>query len=209
MPARRNQVDNAEKLLYDLSAQLQSYFLFLKTDLTSILLQQSVRAAEDPTATDLSLFGVNSHTWVKQLLNVLQWTCLALAEEEWLQLQGVGLPRPGSHLGGVWSMPSFLRSKGEEKNHNTLHALQQGRKLRRFETEFGVGFSLLLIPVLPAFRRLSLDEERRVVQLLRAADPANIIPSAKSLALLRSTYQSLHTSVSPNINKVLHLTNKQ
>lgn len=198
MATRRNQVDNAEKILYDLSAQLQNYLLFLQTDLTSILLQHSVRAAEDPTANDLSLFGVNSHTWVKQLLNVLQWTCLALGEEEWLQSQGVDLPRPGSQLRGVWSMPSFLRSKGGGKNHNTVHALQQGRKLRRFETEFGAGFSLLLIPVLPTFRRLSFHEERRLVQLLRAADTANIISSAKSLTLLRSTYQSLHTSVSPS-----------
>ena len=195
MPTRRNQVDNAERLLHDLSAQLQSYLLFLEADLTSILLEHSRRAEEDPTANDLSLFGVNSHTWVKQLRNVLQWTCLALEEEEWLQSQGADVPRPGRQLRGVWSMPSFLRSKGGGKNHNTLHALQQGRKLRRFETEFGAGFSLLLIPVLPTFRRLALDEERRVVQFLRTADPAKIIPSAKSLALLRSTYQSLHTPV--------------
>jgi hypothetical protein len=195
MPTRRNQVDNAERLLHDLSAQLQSYLLFLEADLTSILLEHSKRAEEDPTANDLSLFGVNSHTWVNQLRNVLQWTCLALEEEEWLQSQGADVPRPGSQLRGVWSMPSFLRSKGGEKNHNTLHALQQGRKLRRFETEFGAGFSLLLIPVLPTFRRLALDEERRVMQVLRTADPAKIIPSAKSLALLRSTYQSLHTPV--------------
>jgi hypothetical protein len=195
MPNRRNQVDNAEKLLHDLSAQLKNYFLFLNSDLTSILLEHSVRAAEDPTARELSSIGVNSNTWIENLQTILQWTCLALGEEEWLQSQGADLPRPGSQLRGVFSMPSFLRAKGAAKNHNTFHALQQGRKLRRLENEFGTGFSLLLVPVLPIFRRLALGEERKLVQLLRSADPAKIIPRAQNLSVLRSTYQSLHTSV--------------
>jgi hypothetical protein len=195
MPTRQNHVDNAEKLLHDLLAQLQNYLLFLETDLTPILLEHVLRSAEDPTARELSSIGVNSNTWIEQLQNALQWTCLALGEEEWLQSQGADLPRPGSQLRGVFSMPSFLRAKGGAKNHNTFHALQQGRKLRRLENEFGTGFSLLLVPVLPTFRRLSLDEEHKLVQLLRTTDYANIILHAQSLTLLRSSYQGLHTWV--------------
>ena len=46
---------------------------------------------------------------------------------------------------------------------------KQGRKLRRFKIEFGEGIAILLAPVLPSFRRLSLIEEANAIKLLRAS----------------------------------------
>ncbi|CAG8084110.1 unnamed protein product [Penicillium nalgiovense] len=87
-------------------------------------------------------------------------------------------------------MPSFLRHLGRSSDHNAYSALQQGRKLRRFEIEFGEGIALLFAPVLPTFRRLSLIEEAKAMQLLRASY-TNILIDTQRLLYLKSRYQTL------------------
>jgi hypothetical protein len=58
----------------------------------------------------------------------------------------------------------------------------------RFESELGSGSTLLLIPVLPAVRRLSLAEEVRTVEMTRASAFTNIEYQAQTLSRLRIKY---------------------
>ncbi|KAJ5891354.1 uncharacterized protein N7473_007582 [Penicillium subrubescens] len=133
MPARQNPLITAESLFHDLSTQLERYLRFLEIDLTPVILQSKLDC-DDPSAVDLISHG----------------------EEAWLQSQGLELALPGSHVRGVWSIPTFLRNEGRSKDHNASSNLRQGRKIRRFEKELGAGIALLLAIVLPSFRRLPL-----------------------------------------------------
>lgn len=187
MPPRQNPPVTAESLLYDLSIQLERYLRFLETDLTPAILQSNTNG-EDPSGVDLISHGVSSRPWILRLQAIFEWTNLASREEEWLQSQGLELALPGSHIRGVWSMPSFLRNEGRSKDHNVSSDLRQGRKIRRFEKELGAGITILLAIILPIFRRLALDEEAKAMQLLRT-NYADII---QTLLVLRLKYQAVH-----------------
>ncbi|KAJ6069155.1 hypothetical protein N7499_011042 [Penicillium canescens] len=167
MPARHNPPVTAERLLHDLSARMEHFLRFLEVDLTPAIVESE--ATEVPSAVDLISHGANSRTWILHLQTILWWSSLALEEENWLRIQGLGVIPPGSHARGAWMMPSFLRYFGRSNDYNASNALQQGRKLKRFESEFGGGIALLLVLVLPTFRRLSLREEAKAMQLLRAS----------------------------------------
>ncbi|KAF3399900.1 hypothetical protein F1880_008383 [Penicillium rolfsii] len=96
-------------------------------------------------------------------------------------------PCLGSHRLGT--MATFIRQEGLPDNHNTKKALQHRRTLMRFESQFGSGITLLLIPVLPAFRSLSLAEEARAIELLQGNDFTSVRQWAYALANLRVDYQ--------------------
>ncbi|OQD77428.1 hypothetical protein PENANT_c102G00568 [Penicillium antarcticum] len=197
MPARRNPPVTAECLLHDLSAQMGHFLRFLEVDLTPAIVE--TEATQVPSVVDLISQGVNSRTWILHLQTILRWYSLALEEEEWLHMQGFDRALPGSRIRGVWSMPSFLRHLGRSNDHNACSALQQGRKLRRFESEFGGGIALLLVLVLPTFRRLSLREEAKAMRLLRASY-VNIPFHAQRLLNLKSKYQALVSRLTPPIS---------
>ncbi|CAG8887468.1 unnamed protein product [Penicillium egyptiacum] len=184
MPARRNPPVTAEGLLHDLSTQMERYLRFLEVDVSSAI------AETNTTVVDFISRGASSRLWILRLRTILRWSSLALEEEEWLRTQGLGRAHPGSQVRGVWSMPSFLRHLGRSNDHNACSDLQQGRKLRRFEIEFGEGIALLFTPVLPTFRRLSLTEEAKAIQLLKASH-ANILIDAQRLLHFKSKYQAL------------------
>jgi hypothetical protein len=183
MPARRNPPVTAEGLLHDLSIQMEHFSRFLEADLSPAI-------AETSTAVDFISRGASSRLWIVRLQTILRWSSLALEEEEWLRTQGLDRAHPKRQVRGVWSMPSFLRHLGRSSDHNACSALQQGRKLRRFEIEFGEGIALLFAPVLPTFRRLSLIEEAKAMQLLRASH-TNILIDAQRLLYFKSKYQAL------------------
>jgi hypothetical protein len=187
MPARQNPLITAESLFHDLSTQLERYLRFLEIDLTPVILQSKLNC-EDPSAVDLISHGVSSRLWIIRLQSIFEWTNLTSQEEAWLQSQGLELALPGSHVRGVWSMPTFLRNEGRSKDHNASSDLRQGRKIRRFEKELGAGIALLLAIVLPSFRRLPLGEEAKTIQLLRT-NYADII---QSLLALRLRYQAVY-----------------
>ncbi|KAJ5491947.1 hypothetical protein N7453_010044 [Penicillium expansum] len=189
MPPRRNPRITAEGLLHDLSAQMQHFLMFLEVDLTPAIAEAGT-TSEFPSFVDFVSCGASSRLWILRLQTIFQWSSLALEEEEWLRRQGLDRVHPGNQVRGVWSMPSFLRHLGRSKDHNACSALQQGRKLRRFEIEFGEGIALLFAPVLPTFRRLSLIEEAKAMQLLRGSH-ANILVNAQRLLPLKSKYQTL------------------
>ncbi|CAG8897863.1 unnamed protein product [Penicillium nalgiovense] len=90
------------------------------------------------------------------------------------------------------TMAPFIQEEGLPDNHNTKKALQHGRRLMRFEREFGHGITLLLLPVLSAFRSLSIGEEARTMEMLRSSDSAYVAHLAQSLARLRLNYQCIH-----------------
>ncbi|CAG7937290.1 unnamed protein product [Penicillium nalgiovense] len=184
MPPRRNPPVTAECLLHDLSIRMEHFLRFLEADLSPAIAETST------TLVDFISRGANSRSWILHLQTILRWSSLALEEEEWLQMQGLDLPRPGRQVRGVWSMPSFLRHLGRSSDHNACSALQLGRKLRRFEIEFCEGIALLFAPVLPTFRRLSLIEEAKAMQLLRASH-TNILIDAQRLLYFKSRYQAL------------------
>ncbi|OQE64549.1 hypothetical protein PENNAL_c0225G01684 [Penicillium nalgiovense] len=184
MPPRRNPPVTAECLLHDLSIRMEHFLRVLEADLSPAIAETST------TLVDFISRGANSRSWILHLQTILRWSCLALEEEKWLRMQGLNLPRPGRQVRGIWSMPSFLRHFGRSEDHNACSALQQGRKIRRFEVEFGEGIALLFAPVLPTFRRLSLPEEAKAMQLLRASH-ANILVDARRLRLFKSKYQTL------------------
>ncbi|KAJ5473992.1 hypothetical protein N7475_003558 [Penicillium sp. IBT 31633x] len=184
MSPRRNPRVTAECLLHDLSIRMEHFLRFLEADLSPAIAENST------TVVDFVSRGASSRSWILHLQTILRWSSLALEEEEWLRMQGVDCPRPGRQVRGVWSMPSFLRHLRRSDDHNARSALQQGRKIRRFEVEFGEGIALLFAPVLPTFRRLSLTEEAKAIQLLRASY-ANILVDARRLRLFKSKYQTL------------------
>ncbi|CAP79530.1 hypothetical protein PCH_Pc23g00360 [Penicillium rubens Wisconsin 54-1255] len=99
-------------------------------------------------------------------------------------------PCSGSHRFGT--MAPFIQEEGLPDNHNTKKALQHGRRLMRFEREFGHGITLLLLPVLSAFRSLSQAEEARTMEMLRDGNSAYVAHLAQSLARLRLNYQCIH-----------------
>ena len=189
MPTRRNPPVTAEVLLHDLSAQMEHFLRFLELDLTPAIAQTGA-TSDCPSVVDFISHGASSRSWILRLQTIFRWSSLALKEEEWLRTQGLDRALPGSHVRGVWSMPTFLRHLGRSNDHNACSDLQQGRKLRRFEIEFGEGIALLLAPVLPTFRRLSLREEARAIQLLRASH-TEILSHAQGLLTSKSKYQTL------------------
>lgn len=190
MPARQNRPATAEVLLRDLSSQMEKYLNFLRIDLAPAILEPTPDRAY--SMIDSIATGEDSRSWIIRLRTMLWWASLASAEEEWQHLHGVERPHPGSNLRGVWSMPSFLRHIGQSKDPNVSHAIQQGRKLRRFERQLGTGISLLLVAVLPTFRRLSLKEETRTIQLLRTTTHTHLIHVAQIVSPLYSQYLDLH-----------------
>lgn len=163
---------------------MEHFLRFLEADLSPAIAETST------TVVDFISRGASSRPWILHLQTILRWSSLALEEEEWLRMQGLDLPRPGRQVRGIWPMPSFLRHLGRSKDHNACSDLQQGRKLRRFEIEFGEGIALLFAAILPTFRRLSLIEEAKAMQLL-GASYANIIVDARRLRLFKSKYQTL------------------
>jgi hypothetical protein len=85
-------------------------------------------------------------------------------------------------------MARFIQEEMLPSNHNTKKALQNARRLFRFESQFGPGITLLLIPVLPTFRVLTLAEEARAIQMLQEGF-ASIREWAKVLGNLRYDLQ--------------------
>ncbi|KAJ6126420.1 hypothetical protein N7523_002032 [Penicillium sp. IBT 18751x] len=189
MPARRNPPITADGLLSNLIAQMERFLEFLEVDLTPVIMGNSA-TGKGPSPVDLMAHGASLRPWILQLQKILWWSSLAMEEERWLQIQGLDQALPGNHIRGVWSMPSFLRHLGLKDDHNARSDLQQGRKLRRFEIKFGAGIALLMVPVMPGFRRLSLSEEAKVVQLLET-DYSSILLKAQMLSNLKMSYQTL------------------
>ena len=146
------------------------------------------RIHEGPSVVELITRGENSRRWISQLQSIFTWSSLAIEEEEYLL--PYGLEPNSSHIRGVWSMPLFLRYKGLLEDHKIRNALSQGWKLRRFETKFGVGISLLMALVLPDFWRLSLDEEGKTMELLNT-HRVEFCHQAQRLSRLRTKYQKL------------------
>lgn len=181
----------AEMLLADLSTQLEIFIRFLKLDLTSIILEGDLVRGGTRRATELLAPGKNTQCWIQRLQEVHQWTNLALWEQDWLQRTGRNEPTPcsGSHRFGT--MAPFIQ-EGLPDNHNTRKALQHGRRLMRFEREFGHGITLLLLPVLSAFRSLFIGEEARTMEMLRSSDFAYVTRQAQLLTCLRVNYQHIH-----------------
>ncbi|CAI7613019.1 unnamed protein product [Penicillium viridicatum] len=182
----------AERLLTDLSTQLDMLIRFLKVDLTSVILEGNSLQEETRRATELVATGKNTQCWIQRLHDVHQWTNLALWEQDWLQRTGrnESTPCPGSHRFGT--MAAFIQEEGLSDNHNTKKALQHGRRLMRFEREFGHGITLLLLPVLPALRSLTQAEEARTMEMLRDGNSAYVAHLGQLLARLRFNYQYIH-----------------
>ncbi|CAG8205773.1 unnamed protein product [Penicillium salamii] len=145
----------AERLLTDLSIQLDLFIHFLRLDLTIVILRQGERRR----ATELIGMGKNTQYWMQRLQDVHQWTNLALREQNWLQRTGRNKPTPCSGPHRFGTMTAFIQEEGLTDNHNTKKRLQHGRRLVRFEREFGHGITLLWSSILPALRGLSLSEE--------------------------------------------------
>ncbi|KAJ5904748.1 uncharacterized protein N7473_001664 [Penicillium subrubescens] len=181
----------AEILLADLSAQLNTLLSFLKLDLSPVILAGPAELGCHRPAVRIGK-GTNTYAWIQRLQEIHYWTNLALWEQDWLKRTGRNAPTPcpGSHRLGT--MATFIQQEGLSDNHNTNKALQYGRRLMRFESTLGSGFSLLLIPVLPAVRRLSLAEEARTVEMIRGSDFTRIKHQAQALSRLRRKYQCIH-----------------
>ncbi|CAG8134221.1 unnamed protein product [Penicillium salamii] len=182
----------AERLLTDLSIQLDLIIRFLGLDLTSVILEGDSKQGKRWRATELIGMGKNTQCWIQGLQNVHQWTNLALREQAWLQRTGGNEPTPCSGPHRFGTMSAFIQEEGLSDNHNTKKALQHGRRLVRFEREFGHGITLLWLPVLPALRGLSLSEEVRTMEMLRGGDFAYVTHWARRLTRLRLNYQCIH-----------------
>ncbi|KAJ5654837.1 hypothetical protein N7490_001840 [Penicillium lividum] len=189
MASRRNPPVTAEGLLRDLSSQMKHMLDFLETDLTPAIIGPKV-AQDSPCVVDLISAGASSSRWILRLRTILEWSSLASEEEHWLQAHEMELAPPGSRIQGVWLMPSFLRHLGRSNDHNARSDLQQGRKLRRLELKLGAGIALVLAPVMPTFRRLSLAEEAKFIQLL-VSDYRSILCETQSLQHIKIKYQTL------------------
>lgn len=166
MSSRRNQKITAEGLLQDIVAQMSLLDRFVEIDLTPVLVH--IDPADRDRALGLISQGASSCAWVKHLYEICRWVSLASAEEGWLQEQGIEGVCQDNRLRGVWSMPSFLRHLGLSNDQNIASDLKQGRKVKRLETKLGLGISLLMVPVMPIFRRLNREEEAKAIELLRA-----------------------------------------
>ncbi|KAJ5654932.1 hypothetical protein N7490_001935 [Penicillium lividum] len=189
MASRRNPPVTAEGLLRDLSSQMEHMLDFLETDLTPAIIRPKI-AKDSPCVVDLISAGASSSRWILRLRTILEWSSLASEEEHWLQAHEMELAPPGSHIQGVWLMPSFLRHLGRSNDHNARSDLQQGRKLRRLEVKLGTGIALVLAPVMPIFRRLSLAEEAKFIQLL-VSDYRSILCETQRLQNIKIKYQTL------------------
>lgn len=188
MSPRRNPQVTAEGLLQDIAAQIDLLARFVEIDLTPAMIYTS------PTDRDRALGlisqGGSSRAWIKNLYEVCRWSSIASAEEEWLQELGIeGICRD-NRLRGVWSMPSFLRDLGLSNDQNITSDLKQGRKVKRFEMKLGPGIALLIVPVMPIFRRLKREEEARTIELL-GADYQGINQWAQRNEWLAQIYQVL------------------
>ena len=179
----------AENILTDLSKQLDSFIRFLKTDLTPVILGGGLGERSGERASELVATGRNTQCWIQRLQEIHHWTNLALWEEDWLHRSGGSKPRACSGSHRLGTMATFIQQEGLPSNSNTTKAIQLGRKLRRFESRFGYGITLLFIPVLPAFRRLSLAEEARAMEILGCGGFPNITHQSQGLAFLRFDYQ--------------------
>ena len=113
----------AERLLTDLSDQLDMFIRFLSVDLTSVILERSSAQVEVQRAAELMATGKNTQCWIQWLQDVHQWTNLALWEQEWLRRTGRNEPTPclGPHRFGT--MSAFIQEQGLDDNHNTRKAL--------------------------------------------------------------------------------------
>ncbi|CAG8061057.1 unnamed protein product, partial [Penicillium salamii] len=143
-------------------------------------------------ATELIGMGKNTQCCIQRLQNVHHWTNLALREQDWLQRTGGNEPTPCSGPHRFGTMAAFIEEEGLSDNHNTKKALQHGRRLVRFEREFGPGITLLWLPVLPALCSLSLCEEARTMEMLRDGNFACVAHRAQRLTRLRFNYQCIH-----------------
>lgn len=181
----------AESLLADLSAQLNPFLSFLKVDLSPVILTGPAERGCHRTATQIEN-GTNTYCWIQHLQEIHYWTNLALWEQDWLQRTGRNEPTPCSGSHRLGTMSTFIQQEGLSDNHNTKKALQHGRRLMRFESALGRGITLLLIPVLPAVRRLSLAEEARTVEMIRGSGFTGIKHQARALSRLRLKYQCIY-----------------
>ncbi|CAG7948650.1 unnamed protein product [Penicillium salamii] len=100
-------------------------------------------------------------------------------------------------------MTAFIQEEGLSDNHNTKKRLQHGRRLVRFEREFGHGITLLWLPVLPSLCSLSLSEEARTMEMLRDGDFACVAHRAQRLTSLRLNYQCIH-GIYPEMRYAAH-----
>lgn len=143
-------------------------------------------------AGELIATGKNTHLWLRRLQDIHHWTNLAVWEQNWLRRTGRNMPTPclGSHRLGT--MATFIQEEELPDCDHTRKALQHGRKLIRFENEFGPGITLLFIPVLHAFRCLTLNEEARTVEMLRNIHYGHVTDQVQNLACLRIWYQNIH-----------------
>ena len=188
MPSRRNPPVTAKGLLRDISFQMERSLEFLETDLTPAFIGPDF-TKDGLGVDDLISAGASSTAWMLRLRTILEWSSLASEEEHWLYAHNMESAPTVSHR-GVWLMPYYLRHLGRSKVHKARSDLQQGRKLRRLEAKFGTGIALVLVPVMPTFRRLSLAEEAKFIQHL-VSDYPSIICEAQRLPNLKTKYQRL------------------
>lgn len=194
----------AERLLSDLSTQLDPFIRFLTNDVTPVILKGTSGQGGLPAA-ELIATGKNTHMWLRRLQEIHHWTNLALWEQHWLRRTGRNKPSPCSGSHRLGTMAAFIREEKLSDSHKTKKALQHGRRLIRFEYELGPGITLLFIPVLPAFRCLTLAEGARTMEMLRDGDFANIMYQAQALACLRFNYQFIHGIYPGKLIRTSHL----
>lgn len=193
MSTRKNIPITAERLLNCILIRLLDVRNFFSKDLTALISTTQLRDGEDPRMIGLNSIGNDSGSWEGRLKTILSWTSIALREQRWLREQGLdplasiacGVRRHGT-------MHTFIHQEGLPDKASTTHALQQGRKILRLEHAIGSSISLLLLPVLPEFRRLPSGEEFKFSEILRNGEFKEITNMAFKLCELRSNYQSAH-----------------
>jgi hypothetical protein len=192
MPTRQNTPITAENLLGRITALLKHCHLFFQTDLTSMVLCTRLNS-EETSRTQYLTLNESQYSWETRLQTILYWSSLALREQRWLEAQGLGAANFGTAARRRHgTMGTFIRQEGLTDDASTLHDLQQGRKLLRLENAMGAGISLLLVPVMPMIRRLTIYEESRVVRMLESGAYQEIREATHALSELRLDYQEMH-----------------
>ncbi|CRG92884.1 hypothetical protein PISL3812_09959 [Talaromyces islandicus] len=107
--------------------------------------------------------------WEGQLRRLTGSRHLAEEEETCLAKDGYTLENATSLPNYYRQGPDFLREQGLWNDRETISkGLSQGHKLRRIERAIGFeGISLALLPAFPRFPHLALDQETRLIFLLR------------------------------------------
>jgi hypothetical protein len=187
-PARTT---NAEDILELCLAECGRLEEFLSNDFSLILSKFGLKIGLDARRISLLPTLEGESAWEGQLRRLTGSRHLASEEETWLAESGdtpdnaVGLPnyyRRG---------PDFLRAQGLWNDGEKISVdLSQGRKLRRIERAVGLeGVSLALLPAFHRFQHLPMDQETRLIGLLKKARYENILRLARRLSTLSSSYQ--------------------